>query len=102
MLSHTWTKNDATLLEFDNDNPHKEGTAAHVKYEKFKFADSVADAKSAGASAWDLADYYKKGKLKILEQVPEKGGGEGGKGWKSNQGRIGGGGRRRRSQGRVG
>ena len=92
MNAQTWTKIDSTLLEFEDENPHKEGTAAHAKYEKFKFSESVADAKSAGASAWDPAEYFKKGKLKVLERVPNKGGREGGKGWKNKEGKFGGGG----------
>ena len=87
MESFTWTKEGPTLLEFDDSNPHKSGTAAYAKYEAIKTCGSVQEVRKKGGSAWDLADYHKKGKVRVLEVVRPKvskgwgkdGGGKGGK-----------------------
>ena len=84
MSNNQWSHVDSTMIEFVNDNPHREGTAAHGKFNTIKSCVTVGEAKSHGSSAWDLAEYYKKGKLKVLEVVPMQGkggaaGGDGGR-----------------------
>ena len=46
MESYAWSKIESTILEFSGDNPHREGTAAHSKFESVKMCGSVAEAKS--------------------------------------------------------
>ena len=42
------------------------------KYEAIKSCGSVQEVRTKGGSAWDLADYYKKGKVRVLEAVRPK------------------------------
>eukprot|EP00973_Karenia_brevis_P043215 5987192-Karenia_brevis.AAC.1 len=73
-----WTKDGSTIIEFDEENPHKEGTAVYQKYEAVKVAGTVGEAKEYGAYAYDLGEWFKKGKLRVLEKVESKGGPSGG------------------------
>ena len=67
---------DYTIVEYVSDNSRREGTAAHTKFDTIKSCGTVGEAKENGASAWELADYFKKGRLKVLEVVPKKGKGD--------------------------
>ena len=78
MESNTWAKVDETILEFEVQNPHREGSAAYGKFEAIKQCASVGEAKLKGASTWDLTEYYKKGSLKVLVVAEPKAKGWGG------------------------
>ena len=45
MESNTWAKVDETILEFEVQNPHREGSAAYSKFEAIKQCSSVGEAK---------------------------------------------------------
>ena len=72
MDQQAWTRNDSTILEFVESNPHKVSTAAHAKYEQIEASGTVGEAKAKGASMWELAEYFKKGSLRILEVAVPK------------------------------
>eukprot|EP00973_Karenia_brevis_P006820 925220-Karenia_brevis.AAC.1 len=73
MTGMDWTRDDSAMVEFASKNPHKEGSAIFTKYETVKMSKTVAEAKEKGAKAWDLADWFKKGSLQVLEKVQAKG-----------------------------
>ena len=58
-------KNSNLKIEFDQQNPHSESSLIYSKYEKFKGAKSVNEAKNLGASIWDLGGYFEKGNLQV-------------------------------------
>ena len=58
-----WTKHIDREISW-GENPHKEGTDVYVKFEKAKGAKTVGEAKAKSASAWELAEWHKKGRLK--------------------------------------
>ena len=80
MASVTWVKCDTSRIQLDVGNPHKHDTAAHGKYEQIKWSTTVGEAKKAGASAWDLSEYHKKNKLRVLDVAEGKSDGLGGGG----------------------
>ena len=63
----TWVKIKETQLKW-LDNPHKVDTESYRKYEQAKDSKSVGEAREKGASAWDLQEWFKKGKLKVVEE----------------------------------
>ena len=89
MQSNLWVQVNETIWEFDNQNPHRVDTQAFAKYEQIKHAQNVGEAKAKGASTWDLNEYFKKQKLRVLEVANPKG-----KGWKEGVGGKGGGGKK--------
>eukprot|EP00973_Karenia_brevis_P091328 12406954-Karenia_brevis.AAC.1 len=60
---------NATQIQFLEQNPHRADTQIHELYERVKAADSVAEAKEYGASQWQLKEWLKKGYLTIERQV---------------------------------
>eukprot|EP00973_Karenia_brevis_P090642 12403535-Karenia_brevis.AAC.1 len=68
MVGQSWTKDDGVAIEFEESNPHRSGTAAWEKYEAAKVANTVGEAKEYGAYAYDLSEWHKKGKIKVLVQ----------------------------------
>eukprot|EP00973_Karenia_brevis_P013911 1886630-Karenia_brevis.AAC.1 len=61
-------------MEDNEAHPHREGTVAWEKYESVKAAGTVSEAKKYGACAYDVGEWCKKGKLRILEKLESKGG----------------------------
>ena len=51
------------------ENPHKAGTEVFEKFEKAKGAKTVGEAKELGASAWELGEWFKKGRLKVEMEI---------------------------------
>lgn len=72
MENFPWTKDAGTKLEWE-ENPHKQGTDKYTKFENCKGAATVGEAKSRGASNWDLAEWAKKGKVKTQSAKEEEG-----------------------------
>ena len=50
-----------TALAFTPDNPHRPGTAAHARYEAYKSATTVGEARTAGANPMDIKSALEKG-----------------------------------------
>eukprot|EP00973_Karenia_brevis_P032473 4478200-Karenia_brevis.AAC.1 len=56
---------EETKITFTS-NPHRETSNKFGVFEKVRGTQTVGEAKSAGASAWDLKEWFKKGALEIL------------------------------------
>eukprot|EP00973_Karenia_brevis_P067574 9401490-Karenia_brevis.AAC.1 len=55
-----------TLIKFANIPPHRMHTKAHDHYMKIKGATTVKDARSQGATKWDLQKWYEAGSLTFI------------------------------------
>ena len=55
----------ATPVTFQPDNPHRGGTAAYARYELYKTAQSVGEARIAGALPQDLKGDLEKGYARL-------------------------------------
>ena len=69
MEEYSWTGVNDTILEFSGQNPQKPSTLSHAKYEAIKTATTVGQAKQLGASAWELAQWFKKDAMRISGRI---------------------------------
>ena len=62
-----WHLNADVKIRLLTENPHRENTQVWKKYESYKHASTVGEAKNLDASAWDLQECLKKGYLSFIE-----------------------------------
>eukprot|EP00973_Karenia_brevis_P092966 12414931-Karenia_brevis.AAC.1 len=55
---YEWINVDGQRVVFDERNPHRMGSAIWKLYEAVKVAETVQEARSYGASAWELKDWF--------------------------------------------
>ena len=60
--------NESTQIFF-KENPHRELSKKYDVFQAASKTNSVGEAKTQGASAWDLREWYKKSALDILSPV---------------------------------
>ena len=65
MAGQFW-ENDELRIAFDQVNPKSHGTAPYDRYEKYKTATNMKDAKAAGFTKADLKNDHDKGFFKIV------------------------------------
>ena len=56
---------DGANVTFEQDNPKREGSQTHARYEIYKSATSVGDAKGKGMSVADWKDAVKNNNVKV-------------------------------------
>eukprot|EP00929_Paragymnodinium_shiwhaense_P103412 TRINITY_DN6689_c0_g1_i1.p1 TRINITY_DN6689_c0_g1~~TRINITY_DN6689_c0_g1_i1.p1 ORF type:complete len:508 (-),score=85.34 TRINITY_DN6689_c0_g1_i1:110-1633(-) len=62
---------DGDCIKYQKTNPKVPGTAAHKRYERYKFASTIADALRRGAENLDLAYDYNQGFYEVVSLVVE-------------------------------
>eukprot|EP00959_Pyramimonas_sp_CCMP1952_P408487 8561174-Pyramimonas_sp.AAC.2 len=58
--------NDESEIEFDAINPKTTGTQTHARYEEYKGATSIAEAKSSNATLADLRSAFTRGHMRVV------------------------------------
>ena len=61
-----WPDGDNTRIVFDETNPYKPTSRAHIRYDFYKDCDTVGEARERGATPGDLYQARKKGYLHVL------------------------------------
>ena len=65
-------KNGATQVQLKEENPHRPGTKAHERYERYKVASTILEAGQFGATFQDLSGNFEKGYLTVLDQSADR------------------------------
>ena len=66
MPSGPWHENREQRIEYVDSNPKLKGSKSNLKYDQYKIATTVGQARDQGASTKDLQFDHKKGYLKLL------------------------------------
>ena len=64
-------KSPETAISIQQENPKKQGTKAHERFEKYMGAETIGDAISKGANWQDLSGDFEKGYLKMIHFMEE-------------------------------
>ena len=64
-VAQSYKYSDELTVEFIQKNPKREGAATHKKYDKYKVATTIQEARGLGASTWDIRSDLEHGYVKI-------------------------------------